>query len=82
MYEEEVGFELCNRAWWWYAQLSVAQFTEEFSRLITIFSQAGVKFIVGSDAHGAAGVGNMRYVRRLMEHAGLELSQLVDLTRV
>ncbi len=82
MYEEEVAFELDNRAWWWYPQLSVAQFTEEFSQLIRLFSQAGVKFIVGSNAHCAAGVGNMRYVRRLMQHAGLELSQLVDLTRV
>lgn len=82
MYEEEIAFELDNHAWWWYPQLSVAQFTEEFSRLVGIFSAAGVKFIVGSDAHCAAGVGNMRYVRRLMQHAGLELSQLVDLTRV
>ena len=82
MYQEEVAFALSNRAWWWYPQLSVEQFTEEFSRLLGIFSKAGVKFIAGSDAHCAAGVGNMRYVRQLMQHAGLELSQLVDLTRV
>ena len=82
MYEQEVALELHNCAWWWYPQLSVQQFTEEFGQVLGIFSQAGVKFIVGSGAHCAAGVGNMRYVRRLMEQAGLELSQLVDLTRV
>ena len=82
MYQQGAALALGNCAWWWYPQLSVAQFTEEYSRLLRIFSRAGVKFIVGSGAHCAAGVGNMRYVRRLMEHAGLELSQLVDLTRV
>lgn len=82
MYEQEVAFELSNRAWWWYPQLSVEQFTEEASGVVRIFSQEGVKFIVGSDARCAVGVGNMRYVRRLMEQSGVELSQLVDLSRV
>lgn len=82
MYEEEVAFELFNCAWWWYPQLSVPEFTREFSDVVKIFSAAGVKFIVGSGARCAAGVGNMRYVRHLMQQSGLELSQLVDLTRL
>ncbi len=82
MAEAEVACELSNRAWWWYPELSVAQFTEEFAHVLRVFSRCGVKFIAGSDSRDSSGVGNLRYVGRLMHEAGVELSQLVDLTRL
>ncbi len=82
MAEAEVACELSNRAWWWYPELTVAQFTEDFAQVLRAFSRGGVKFIVGSDSRDVSGVGNLRYVRRLMQEAGVELSQLVDLTRL
>ena len=82
MAEAEIACELSNRAWWWYPELSVAQFTEDFAQVLQAFSRCGVKFIAGSDSHDVSGVGNLRYVQRLMGAAGVELSQLVDLTRL
>jgi len=78
----EVACELCNRAWWWYPDLPVGEFTEEFARVLQAFSRCGVKFIVGSDCCGIGGVGNLRYVQRLMQQAGIQRSQLVDIARL
>ena len=78
----EVACELCNRAWWWYPNLSVSEFTEEFARVLQAFSRCGVKFVAGSDSRSISGVGNLCYVQRLMEAARVERSQLVDLTRL
>ncbi len=78
----EVACELCNRAWWWYPDLPLGQFTEEFARVLQAFSRCGVKFIAGSDCCGIDGVGNLRYVQRLMQQAGIQRSQLVDITRI
>lgn len=82
MAQAEVACELTNRAWWWYPELPVARFTEEFAQVLRTFSRCGVKFIAGSDSHDLSGIGNLRYVRRLMREAGVELSQLVNLTRL
>ena len=78
----EVACELSNRAWWWYPELPIARFTEEFAQVLRVFSRCGVKFIAGSDSRDITGVGNLRYVQRLMRAAGVERSQLVDLTRL
>jgi len=78
----EVACELCNRAWWWYPDLSVGEFTEEFARVLQAFSRCGVKFIAGSDCCDINGVGNLRYVQRLMQEAGIQRSQLVDIARL
>ena len=78
----EVACELSNRAWWWYPELPIVRFTEEFAQVLQVFSRCGVKFIAGSDSRDISGIGNLRYVQRLMRAAGLERSQLVDLTRL
>ena len=78
----EVACELCNRAWWWYPDLPVDEFTEEFARVLQAFSRCGVKFIAGSDCCDIDGVGNLRYVQRLMQQAGIQRSQLVDIARL
>ncbi len=78
----EVACELCNRAWWWYPDLSVDEFTEEFARVLQAFSRCGVKFIAGSDCSDINGVGNLRYVQRLMQEAGIQRSQLVDIAQL
>ncbi len=78
----EVACELCNRAWWWYPSLSISEFTEEFARVLQAFSRCGVKFIAGSDCRSIDGVGNLRYVQRLIQQAGIQRSQLVDITRL
>lgn len=82
MYERNVAFELMNQAHWWFPQMSVDEFTREYAGVVRIFAAEGVKFIVGSDAHSAGAVGNMRHVRHLMLAAGVERSQLVDLEKM
>ena len=41
-----------------------------------------MKFVAGSDARAAGAVGNLRFLERLADLAGLEKSQLVDLSRL
>ena len=82
MAEANVAFELMNQMPWWYPQMSVRDFTSEYAFLLRVFSNEGVKFIVGSDAHSCCGVGNLHYCATLMREAGIEMSQLVDLERM
>ncbi len=82
MREEEVAFELNNSVWAWYPEVPPAQFLEEYAMVVRAFSREGVKFVAGSEARAAAAVGNMRFVERLTDEAGLEKSQLVDLTKL
>lgn len=82
MHAEEVAFELNNTLWSWYPDLPPGEFLEEYATLVRVFSREGVKFVAGSEARVAHAVGNLRFVDRLAEIAGLEKSQLVDLTRL
>jgi histidinol phosphatase-like PHP family hydrolase len=82
MRTENVAFELNNTIWWWYPELPVEEFLEEYATVVRAFSREGVKFVAGSEARAAAAVGNLRFVERLAEVAGLEKSQLVDLARL
>jgi histidinol phosphatase-like PHP family hydrolase len=82
MRQEEVALELNNTIWSWYPELPPAEFLEEYATVVRAFSREGVKFVAGSEARSAAAVGNLRFVDRLAEVAGLEKSQLVDLTRL
>ncbi len=82
MCEHNAAFEIANQAHWWYPQMTVAEFTRDYGRLLRIFADENVKFVVGSGARSAGAVGNLRYCRLLMQEAGIELSQLVDLTRM
>jgi histidinol phosphatase-like PHP family hydrolase len=82
MRDHEVAFELSNALWDSYPELPLAELTEQYARLIMTFSRGGVKFILGTGARSAGAVGNFRYALRLAEAAGLERSQLVDLSRL
>ena len=82
MADSNVAFEIMNEAHWWYPRMPVAEFTREFVGVLRIFAAQGVKFVVGSDARCAGAVGNLRYCAKLIELAGIELSQLVDLARI
>jgi histidinol phosphatase-like PHP family hydrolase len=82
MRAEEVAFELNNTIWSWYPELSLEEFLDEYTTVVQAFSREGVKFVAGSEARSAAAVGNLRFVERLTEAAGLEKSQLVDLSRL
>ncbi len=79
MFEKDVAFEISNRMHWWFPEQGVDEFTSEYAGLMGIFGRRNVKFIVSSDACGAEGVGNLRYVKRLMVAAGVEKSQVIDL---
>ena len=81
MEERDVAFELNNQIHWWFPELTVDEFTGEYSRVLEIFAAQNVKFLVSSDARSAAAVGNHAYVLRLMKAASIERSQVVDLPR-
>jgi len=79
MVEHSVAFEIMNHMCWWFPSLSVEEFTRQYADLLRIFGEENCKFIVGSDAHCAHGVGNTWWSRRVMRVAGVELSQVVNL---
>jgi putative hydrolase len=79
MVRHDVAFEIMNQMPWWYPEMTVAEFEFEYAQLLQLFARAGVKFVVGSDAHSCGAVGNLRWSARMMEQAGIGRSQLVDL---
>jgi histidinol phosphatase-like PHP family hydrolase len=81
LFEHNVACEIHNRIHAWYPQMTVDEFTEEYVRLLRLFSDEGVKFVVGSGTRAPEGVGNLRYCRHLMNEAGIERSELVDIAR-
>ncbi len=82
MAEAEVAFEISNRMHWWFPELSVDEFTREYTDLMSVFAARNVKFLVSSDARSSDAVGNLHYVLRLMREAGIERSQVIDLPQL
>lgn len=79
MSANECAYELSAQAWWWHPDISVDEYLRQITPVLRIFSQAGVYFAVGSDAHSACGVGNLSFVSRMMRAAGITRDQLIDL---
>ncbi|MFO7946474.1 MAG: hypothetical protein R6V19_06660 [Armatimonadota bacterium] len=82
MAEHETAFEISNQIHWWFPEMDVSEFTNEYADLVAIFGHRNVKFIISSDATSAGGVGNTLYARRLMKAAGVEKSQVIDLPKM
>ncbi len=73
------AYELMDQAYWWHPDISVAEYVRQITPILRVFSEAGVNFCAGSDAHSCGGVGNLGFVRRMMREAGINRDQLVDL---
>lgn len=79
--EAEKFFEIMNQMSWWFPDMTERQFTLEYAELLALMAEQGVKFVLGSDAHSCGAVGAQGWCRRVMEMAGIEKSQVVDLPR-
>lgn len=79
MAANECAYELSAQAWWWYPDLAVDEYLRQITPVLRVFSNTGVYFAVGSDAHSACGVGNMAFAERMMREAGITRDQLIDL---
>ncbi len=79
MADNGCAFELMNQIYWWYPELSIREFEEQYVPILRVFAEAGVVFCVGSDAHSCGAVGNLGYCKRLMELAGITMDQVLDL---
>jgi len=79
--EGDKFFEIMNQMSWWFPDMSERQFTLEYAELLALIAEHGVKFVLGSDAHSCGAVGAQGWCRRVMELAGIEKSQVVDLPR-
>jgi histidinol phosphatase-like PHP family hydrolase len=79
MNDHDVAFEISARMHWWFPELSVEEFTNEYAQVIAAFAARNVKFLVSSEARSAGAVGNLLYAVRLMKAAGVERSQVIDL---
>ncbi|MCE5241016.1 PHP domain-containing protein [bacterium] len=81
LFEADKAFEIMNQMSWWYPDMSERQFTLEYAELLAVMAEQNAKFVLGSDAHSCGAVGAQGWCRRVMELAGIEKSQVVDLPR-
>lgn len=79
MAEARCAFEIMNQAYWWHPELSVSEYVEQMVPILQLFAEAGVNFVVGSDAHSAGAVGNLTFCQTLMKAAGIGRDMLIDL---
>lgn len=77
MRENGKVFEVMNCMFWWFPQMPVRRFTEQYVEIVRLFAEAGVMFSVGSDDH-RTGVGNLAWSRRVLEMAEVPLAQIVN----
>lgn len=73
------AFEIMNQTPWWFPDHPVERITGEYADLLHLFKQYGVGFVLGSDAHSAGAVGNLRWCYRVMQAAGIDRQHLVDI---
>lgn len=73
------SYEIMNQAFWWHPDLSVVEYVAQIVPVLHVFADAGVNFVVGSDAHSCGAVGNLGFCKRLMDAAGLGMEHLIDL---
>ena len=78
----DTAFELMNQMHWWFPDVPVGRFTRDYADLVSLFADQGVKFVLGSDAHSAGAVGNLRWAINLVELARVPSAQIVDLTKL
>ena len=81
LYEQDKAFEIMNQMGWWYPDMPTEQFTFEYADLLALMAEANVKFVLGSDAHSCGAVGAQGWCLKVMELAGIEKSQVLDLPR-
>ncbi|MBD3182433.1 PHP domain-containing protein [Candidatus Poribacteria bacterium] len=76
--EYDTAFEVMNNIWWWHPQLHPKELTQQYIQTVRIFAQKGVKFSIGSDAHGIGGIGNLGWSKYVLKEAGVTSEQMID----
>ena len=72
------AFEVMNNAWWWHPTIHPGEFTDQYVRIVKFFAERGVRFTIGSDAHGIGGIGNLGWSRHVLKEADVPPDQIVD----
>ena len=75
---QDTAFEIMNNAWWWHPLMNPREFTDQYVKIVKLFAQKGVRFTIGSDAHGIGGVGNLSWSKYVLAEAGVPTAQIVD----
>lgn len=77
MRENGKAFEVINCMFWWFPQMLVRRFTEQYIEIVQCFAEEGVRFSVGSDDH-RTGVGNLGWSHRVLRAANVPREQIID----
>jgi len=80
MKENDKIFEVMNCTFWWFPDMPVHKFTEQYAEIVSIFAEKGVFFSVGSDDH-RTGVGNLAWSNRVLQMAEVPPEQVVEPNR-
>ena len=68
--------EVMSQMYWWFPFMTVSSFTEAYTGFIKLCRHHGARFSIGSDAHSACGVGNIRWALKVLEKAGVTLDEI------
>ena len=71
MVKHKKAFGISSQFYYWHPNQRVAEVTEEYSRIISLFAEEGVRFSVGTDAHSVGTIGNLHWALSVIERAGL-----------
>lgn len=73
-----VAFEVMSQMPFWFPEMPVSRVTEEYTRIVRLCRDRGVRFSVSSDAHRGGSVGNLIWSERVLRDAEVPPEQIVD----
>lgn len=69
--ECDVCFDVMNLLCYWFPDTPISRLTDDYVRIVSIFSAHNVRFTVGSDAHSAGAIGQTRWSERVLKLANV-----------
>jgi histidinol phosphatase-like PHP family hydrolase len=72
-------FDMMNEVWWWYPDVTINDFENQYKRIIKICTREGVKFVTSSDAHMHQGIGNIGWSVRMLQECDVPEAQIFNL---
>lgn len=72
------AFEVINDVPWWFPEVPVDRVTHAYAGIVARAVEHGCRISVGSDAHSHQGIGNMRWIGRVLALAAVPPERLLD----
>lgn len=74
-----VCFDVMNLMCHWFPDTPIERLTHDYAKLLSIFADQHVKFMLSSDAHAAGAIGQKRWAERVLQLANVPGNQVLGL---